>query len=156
MEVKSVPVRYNEALETYGYNEAKQKFPEVRRLLQVFGTEVGRQQFSDTFWTDLAIKKINALPQYQPVVITDVRFPNEVSVIRDFMGIVVRITRPGVDAVNQHVSDTNVASLNADIDLVNRGTVEDLHRMICQVADSNALFGNVEPTLFTEDDSWAV
>ena len=46
-------VTYREAIEERGYTEAKAEFPEVRRLLQVFGTEVGRDLFGENVWVDI-------------------------------------------------------------------------------------------------------
>ncbi|MFN6965225.1 MAG: hypothetical protein ACK4S4_15875 [Pyrinomonadaceae bacterium] len=123
-------VRYREAVHKYGYDEAKKRFPEMRELLQRFGTEVGREMFGPTFWTDQAKRQIDLLPELCPVVITDVRFQNEVDVIRDYHGLMIRIERPGVTAVNSHASDTNTAKLPVDVVISNDGTIADLHARV--------------------------
>lgn len=58
-----------------------------------------------------------------PVVITDVRYPNEAK------GLLVAVVRPGHDKVNDHESETNTEDLisKADLVLLNDGTPEDLY-----------------------------
>jgi hypothetical protein len=51
-------VRYAKLADDVGYTEAKTDI-EVRRLLQVLGTEVGRKQLSDgNLWTDIMKRKV--------------------------------------------------------------------------------------------------
>jgi len=51
----------SEDVDDYGWQIAKQN-PAVRRLLQVFGTEVGRKQFGSEFWVDIALKDLEDFP----------------------------------------------------------------------------------------------
>lgn len=77
------PTRYVDLVELVGYTEAK-RTPEVRRLLQALGTEVGRNMMGETVWTDMAQKKIRSWrSKGLPVVITGIRFPNELEMIRE-------------------------------------------------------------------------
>jgi dephospho-CoA kinase len=66
------------------------------------------------------------------VVYTDVRFQNEADYIRSKGGIIVRIVRPGQSAEN-HESELNQSAVAADIEIVNDGTIEDLHNKIKQL-----------------------
>jgi hypothetical protein len=70
---------------------AKREIPEVRRLLQVIGTEVGREILGENVWVDLVDRQIEDGKNY---VITDVRFDNEVDFVRSKRGTVVQIVRP--------------------------------------------------------------
>ena len=76
-------LRLAEYVDHFGWEDAK-ALPEVRRLLQVFGTEVGREMFGKTFWIDQAFKRAE---EYQRVVIADVRFPNEADTVKIKGGI---------------------------------------------------------------------
>lgn len=79
---------------------------EVRRLLQVLGTEVGRNLFGPDFWIQQAFKDINWAFQTQPIVVTDIRFPNEAAYIQHIGGgKTFWIKRPGVKPANSHVSE---------------------------------------------------
>lgn len=114
--------RLSHLLETVGWDEAKVKHYEVRRLLQVMGTEVGRMLFGPNVWIDIAARKA---AEHERVVITDVRFANEAEWIRSQDGVVVKVERPGVGAVNGHASE----NLDFDVDhtVMNAGSLHDLY-----------------------------
>lgn len=116
-------VRYAELVDRVGVDVAK-GHPDVRRYLQRTGTEGGRKHIHTDVWVRPVIEK--ALACADPVVITDVRFPNEVDAVRSNGGIVIRVNRPGYEAVNSHASDAGIAALEVDHDIDNDGTIEDL------------------------------
>ncbi len=69
-----------------------------RRLLQLIGTECGRQIIHPNIWINALMKDyrddIKHLEgRYPNWVISDVRFPNEVKAIKDRGGIVIRLHR---------------------------------------------------------------
>ncbi len=108
-----------------GWDEAK-KIPEVRRLLQYYGTEGGRQIFGDTIWTDTADKFIRE-NNIKKVAVSDVRFPNELDWVRyKENNLVIKIKRQGVGPINSHTSDLGIADELCDIIIDNDGTLEDL------------------------------
>jgi len=62
------------------------------------------------------------------VIFDDVRFPNEADMIRAYGGVIVRVLRPDHDMppeIKAHQSES--MAFDADIEIVNDGTVEDLH-----------------------------
>jgi hypothetical protein len=65
-----------------------------RIALQLMGTEAGRNVFHPDLWVKVVEQKL-AMHQIMKhhVVITDVRFPNEVASIQEQGGFVVRVTR---------------------------------------------------------------
>lgn len=65
----------------------------VRRLLQTLGTEWGRETISPTLWVNIMAKRINLLPHARIVLIDDVRFQNEVDMIREMGGVVFQVIR---------------------------------------------------------------
>ena len=111
----------------YGWDIVKQD-PEVRRLLQTTG-EAGRQGIDEYHWVAMTLSQIKD-PQEGRYVITDVRFPNEASAISSQGGQLWRIERPGVDAVNDHISETALDAWVFDETIVNDGTIEDLKKKI--------------------------
>ena len=111
----------------YGWDIVKQD-PEVRRLLQTTG-EAGRQGIDEYLWVALTLSQIKD-PHEGRYVITDVRFPNEASAISSQGGQLWRIERPGVDAVNDHISETALDAWVFDETIVNDGTIEDLKKKI--------------------------
>lgn len=106
-----------------------QKDEKGRRLLQEVGMEM-RDRDPD-FWVSIALDKIDR----ERIVFTDVRFPNEVRAIRSLGGAIVRIIRPGVGPVNDHVSEVACDGIKADYDILNDGDLTAL----AQVAESLAL-----------------
>ena len=94
-----------------------------RKLLQDLGVAVRDHLHADA-WVQAVEDKIEALQT--PVVITDVRFPNEVMMVKRRKGVVVRDTRPGVGAVNAHISEHAVTDSDADSILANDGTLDEL------------------------------
>lgn len=118
--------RFAEVLEAEGYEEAK-KTPEFRRLLQVFGSEVGRDLLGPALgvntWVDIARNKIAKKGQY---VISDVRFRDEVKMVREEGGLLVKVKRPGYGPINGHKSDAGLPDHLFDVVIYNDGTLTDL------------------------------
>jgi hypothetical protein len=111
----------------YGWDIVKQD-PEVRRLLQTTG-EAGRQGIDEYLWVAMTLSQIKD-PYEGRYVITDVRFPNEAAAITAQGGQIWRIERPGVDAVNDHVSETALDAWVFEETIINDGTIEDLKKKI--------------------------
>ena len=63
-----------------------------RWVLQYVGTDVFRTHFNTNIWIWSVEKQI--LDQGQNVVITDVRFPNEINLIREMGGKIIWVRRP--------------------------------------------------------------
>lgn len=106
----------------------------VREFLQKLGTDGLRDGLQTNVW-------VNALfADYVPFhhdhieggfewpnwIITDCRFKNEAEAVKERGGVVVRINRPGVDAVNAHSSETSLDNWNFDLTLNNDGDSEEL------------------------------
>ena len=72
------------------WSEKTGKYITPRYMLQLMGTEAGRDVFHQDLWI-LALEK--KLGMYQNVVISDVRFPNEIEFIQRMGGFVVRVKR---------------------------------------------------------------
>lgn len=124
------PIRYTDALAEYGYNEAKAKFPEFRRTLQRMGTEVGREIIGDNVWVNATFHRIASERSLADrIVIPDTRFPNEASAVHvrsESRNFVVRVTRPGVGPVTDHISETGLDNWDFDYVVENDGSLADL------------------------------
>lgn len=122
------PRRLSELVGIDGWELAKDQYPEVRVLLQRLGTEVVRDQIDPDAWVTLAGRKVQAaLPR---VVLTDCRFPNEVELIYRLRGQLWRITRPGCDHVNAHISEGALDRVTADQIIDNDGSLVDLRQAV--------------------------
>lgn len=114
----------------------------VRQFLQELGTDGLRDGLHPNVW-------VNALmADYTPVthsdrdpggfvypnwIITDTRFVNEAQAIKKQGGIVIRVERPGVKAVNGHPSEVGLEGYDFDYVITNDGTIEDLIPMVKEV-----------------------
>jgi len=61
-----------------------------RIILQEFGTEVVRNNCLDSIWVDSLERKLSL---YENVVVTDVRFSNEIDFLRNLNGRIIQINR---------------------------------------------------------------
>lgn len=122
-------VRLTAILKAVGWDVAKQ-FREVRRLLQAHGVAM-REHVDQWVWIEAAERRIEEIPG--PVVITDVRFPNEAGYIARH-GVTVRVVRPGQTNTDPHVSETALADAPTSFSVLNDSTIEALHAKADELA----------------------
>ncbi len=130
------------AVANFGWEEVKDTYPEARRFLQRLGD--GVRQFDPDFWLDAGMDTadgyrygsreepnvfITERTSQRPVVITDVRYPNEADAIRDAGGTLIRIVRPGADDGDTHASETALDDYPVDDVVTNTGSVFELEAL---------------------------
>jgi hypothetical protein len=119
----------SQALRFYSWEELKSASPDIRPLLQRFGTEVGRNLFGETFWVDQTMAKLASITT--PVVISDVRFKNEAEILLRASGDLWYVDRPGVTRANDHVSESYLPDeVGFDKFIINDGSLDDLYRTV--------------------------
>ncbi|MFD9904799.1 hypothetical protein [Streptomyces sp. NPDC059063] len=124
-----LPVRLTTVVKRYGWETAKDRLPEVRRVLQRAGQ--GVRELDPDFWLGLALDKVTVADRWNlPVVITDCRYGNEADALRTRGFKLVRIIRPGYsDAPAVHESESALDGYPTDVTLANIGTAEDLNSL---------------------------
>lgn len=123
-----------------------------RLALQLMGTDVIRNNFDERMWFLTVENKIRKNPS-QNVVISDVRFPNEVKFIKENGGKLIKVNRGSQpvwvetailanngnsiarDIMNKtypnvHFSEWAWAGVQPDLEISNDGTLEQLHEQI--------------------------
>lgn len=95
-----------------------------RRMMQTLGTEWGRQLINPDLWIIMAHQRL--LQNGPGMVISDVRFENEAAWIRKHGGWIIHVIRPEAKAVEAHASEDGIEMLDADAQLLNNGTLEEL------------------------------
>ena len=124
--------------------------PTPRMLLQLLGTECGRNIIHPNVWVNALMSEYKMSytqhpdidyiesKQYPNWIITDMRFPNELEAVKRRGGITIRVNRPyttvvggnGIPATfnqNQfHPSETSLDNANFDYTIENNSTIEDL------------------------------
>lgn len=101
---------YGEFKNTYVSKDSKTTY---RQLLQIIGTDIGRNLIDPNIWVNILMKEYDNdmqamapieayeymfghanIGEYAPKwLITDVRFPNEIKAIKDRQGIVIKVLR---------------------------------------------------------------
>ena len=117
-----------------GWERAKDEYPEVRRILQQTGQTV--REYDPDFWLRPMRQKLNNAERWNlPVIITDVRYPNEAGMLRARGFRLVRIVRPGtgLGVGSQHESETALDEYVTDVTITNAGPIEDLRDAIAAV-----------------------
>lgn len=101
-----------------------------RKMLQMIGTELFRNQFNKDIWLKIAKRTIINCPGNK-VVISDVRFPNEAEMIQELGGYIFNIERPNEELleVPSHSSE-QLFSVTNEIIVKNNTTIEDLYQTI--------------------------
>ncbi|MGV9546847.1 deoxynucleotide monophosphate kinase family protein [Streptomyces ardesiacus] len=116
--------RLADVLDFWGPERAKD-VPEVRRLYQEFGRSM-RAVDPDIWIRPVLAKAMKANDTGVPVVVTDVRYPNEVESLRRAGFHLVYIERPGVPQMD-HESENSLSADDADYTIQNFGFLEDLY-----------------------------
>lgn len=103
----------------------------VRNFLQRLGTDALREGLHPNTWVNALMTQYKQTEYigsnsegadiygYPEWIITDTRFPNEAKAIKNAGGIVIRIDRPGISAVNTHLSETALDNWNFDYKIMN-------------------------------------
>ncbi|MGW2514993.1 deoxynucleotide monophosphate kinase family protein [Streptomyces scopuliridis] len=117
-----------EIVERFGWEQAKDRNPEIRRILQELGASI--RAIDPEFWLRTALAKVTAANEDGvPVVITDVRYPNEAESLKRAGFHLVYIDRPGVPHLD-HESEGALTSDDAAFHVMNSATVDDLYAEI--------------------------
>ncbi len=125
--VKNNFTRLSNLINDIGWEKAKDQYPEVRRLLQNFGTESGWKIHGELLWPKALEKTIQQNYPNQNIVISDLRFPAERQWAKDNDIIVIKIHRDNVEnkiPYSDHISESGIQ--DPDIEIYNNGTIEDL------------------------------
>lgn len=104
-----------------------------RHAQQTLGTEWGRAMYPKV-WTNLLRTQVRKFQERVPdavILVTDVRFPNEVEAVRAEGGVIWRINRRG-RRPEAHDSERLVAGLQVDLEIQNDGTLEQLREKLAR------------------------
>ena len=125
-----------------GWNGKKDE--KGRRLLQLLGTELGRECIDEDIWVDKWEVERNQMKRGGVVlfVSADVRFQNEVDHIRGLGGCIVRITGRET-SLNENLAShpsENVEELPCDMEFDNSGSLEELPERVEELWDQIRAF----------------
>lgn len=120
-------------VDAYGWDEVKKR-PQVREYLQRLGV-AGRNHIDEGVWIKAVLSPYNSTggKWMWNAVVTDVRFKNEAYYIKTLTGRgseLWRVNRPGIDAVNDHVSEHDLSDWNFDNVVNNEGSLDELKQLV--------------------------
>lgn len=138
-EMDGAAVRLSELVREIGWERAKDEHAEVRRILQRTGQTV--REYDSDFWLRPMRRKLNTAERWNlPVIVADVRYPNEADMLRQRGFRLVRIIRPSDAAMTMaemraamHESETALDDYDADVTIRNTGSIADLRAAISAV-----------------------
>lgn len=130
--------KYLDVLQEMNTDSTKEKY---RLLLQWWGTEFKRGMIGDDYWVDKLrdwLLQHKSHSQQEIFIIPDVRFPNEVKMIKQQGGLVINVHRPELEVSDRHASEHALDGMtgwfytidnSGDLDILQH-TVERLFPMI--------------------------
>lgn len=143
--------QYHHVVDALGMEKAKDLVPDVRTLLQTLGTDCVRGTLGERTWTDLTGQRVqDELARGEAVVLTDVRFDEEFTLVHDLGGLVIGVWQGDQDSLDralvdasvgvlsaEHVSETNAYGLlqRADVVICNCGSIDDLRLAVYDVVE---------------------
>ena len=131
--------------------------PEIspRHVLQIIGTEWGREQVHPDIWVKHTLSNIETyygsravlgFQSQDAVVISDCRFVNEAALIQNNGGVVIKVVRGGLskDAFSGHASEMELDSPEManciDIVIENDGSLEELQCKVIAILEDDNLW----------------
>ena len=109
---------WREQVDTWWANKLGMPNLTPRWVLQYWGTDVCRKNFHDSIWISSVEHKLANIEDN--IVISDVRFPNEIKSIKDSGGLVIR-TKRGENPEWYHAAESRMATRLMADSLANLG-----------------------------------
>ena len=117
------------------YIKFKQEYWTGREIMQQLGGFY--RSIDNDFWVKKLFKLIDE-KEYENVIITDVRYPNEVDPVVERKGLHIRIERPSADKIHgsEHASETSLdESYKVDFNVINQWTIEELRKTATELVN---------------------
>lgn len=109
------------------------------RLLQMLGTQL-KNIYGENVWVERTLAQIDQHIANNPsadIVITDLRFPNEMEALKSRGFTTIRIHRVNriIDRDPTHISEIALENAEFDYNIFNNGSMDDYYNSIEQVLD---------------------
>lgn len=100
-----------------------------RQFLQEVGTRVMREIDSDQ-WIRALAHRLKSSGNRGRLILTDVRFPNEVQFVKANGGLLLHVVRPDRHDTDSHISESGVSTSLVDYSICNCGDVLELQKKV--------------------------
>lgn len=107
-----------------------------RKMMQLIGTDLIRNQISEDFWINKMLEQImNArlTDITTHIFIDDVRFTNEVNFIKKNGGTIIRIIRSNLISNDVHSSECDLDAFEVDHEIWNNGSIIQLQDIVSDI-----------------------
>jgi len=126
--------RFNQVAGRRDYDEIRENYWTAREIMQDYG------QFYRTIDNDFWVKALFSVideKEYENVIITDARHPNEADPVKNSDGLTMRISRNvETDVHNQkHIAETALDKYEVDYEVKNFGSLADLQKTAEQLVE---------------------
>lgn len=113
-----------------------------RLLLQTIGTDLFRNRLHPDIWVNSLFSNYSDKKQIDRTnvkrktiydcnwIITDLRFPNELEVIKEKNGITIRVIRRTTQGISNHKSEIALDNAKFDYEIYNDNTIENLIKQV--------------------------
>lgn len=103
----------------------------IRKLMQVFGTDVGVAVDEMIWMRYFADKYLTCISKNTPLIITDCRQVHEIQVMREMGAKVLHVQRPLTDNSNDtHITEQGLPVCSGDTVIVNDSTLQQFHEKV--------------------------
>jgi hypothetical protein len=121
-----------ELLDTHLKEQVLTRFPwrSPRDLMTTIGTQGFRDLIHQETWVKALERRAE---QHDFVGVTDLRFLTEEAMLNKHKAIIIRVINPNrkdEDETSQHRSETEMDKIVADFEILNDGTIEELHAKV--------------------------
>lgn len=106
-------------------------------LLQIIGTKL-REHYGENVWIDRVARSIDEITTADPnanIIVTDMRFKNEMNWLKDHGFITIKITRNDriIDRDPRHISEIDLEGAEFDYYIENNGTRDEYYSTIDEI-----------------------
>ncbi len=100
--------------------------------LQCWGTEYRRTHYGQDYWINRLMSDLARAEAQAPrsILVTDVRFLNEIHALRERGFSIARVDRPGAEPTFNHYSEVEWPTVEPDIVISNNGSMDDLRKVV--------------------------
>lgn len=110
-----------------------------RKLLQLLGTDIGRNLIHQDIWVNSTLNEIKN-SNADVAVITDLRFKNELEKLQELQTVFIRINRKNTEK-NTHISETDLDTVNFKHRINNNKSYKDLVEQVKNILIKENIYG---------------
>lgn len=131
------------------YSDDKDYYISIRELMVYVGTYLIRFNVGDEFFIRVVNNFINKNYNNEAIIVSDVRFDNELDFIKSKHGVTILVKNSRVSKL-QNIAEniTDEQSLDFDYEINNNGSIHDLLKAVYNLLTTNIIYKNIQLDAF--------